>query len=108
MKSPEDTRQEIEQQLNFSTDNDMVEAVAYNIWGAAVTTTRAFKKVQVRIDPGTQRVFVVVQLRYLANRMERFHEFWIKRCEDKCRKFIPAGWKILTYYGRGGKDGYEG
>ncbi len=103
----EEARRRLEQQLNFSTDSQMAEMVAYNIWGAAVTTTRAFKNVQVKIDPGTCRVFIVVQLRWFAKKLERFHDFWLKKCEQRCMQQVPTGWRLLVYYERKNKDGHE-
>jgi len=94
----DDEGDKLRQQLNFSTDREMVEQVAYGIWACAVSTTRAFGKIQVRVDPGTQRVFVVVQLRWIGKKLKRFHNFWLERCEKKCRENTPPGWKLLAYY----------
>ena len=89
----------------ISTSMDMTEMVSYNIWGAAVTTTRAFEKVTLKIDTNTSRVFVSVKLRWWATfkKMEPLQHAWLVRCEKRVIEHLPTGWKCLVYYERGAK-----
>jgi hypothetical protein len=79
---------------------DMTEMVSYNIWGAVVTTTRAFKSVSLKVDANTQRVFVSIALRWWTKygKFKKLRDFWLKRAETRCREMVPSGWKLLIYY----------
>jgi hypothetical protein len=83
-----------------SSQTEMTEIVSYNIWGAAVTTTRAFDKVTLKLDANTCRVFVCVSLRWWArfDKFKRLQDAWIKHCERRVEECLPTGWKSLVYY----------
>ena len=91
----------IEEDLNTKMGAmNMAEQVNYAIWGAAVTTTRAFDKVTLTIDPNINRVFVKIKLRWFANskRLKRLHDAWLARAERRCKEHLPENWKLLVYY----------
>jgi len=101
-------REELETHLNLISGGDeVVKQVTYLIWGAVVSTTRAFGRVKIKIDPETQRVFLAIELRWWArsNRLLKIHKYWLAKAERKCKPHIPAGWKSLFYYRRGNDDG---
>lgn len=76
------------------------EDVNYAIWGAAVTTTRAFEKVTLTVDANTNRVFVKIKLRWVARhkRLAPLHQAWLARAERRCKEYLPTNWRILVYY----------
>ena len=90
----------------------MTEQMAYSLWGAVITTTKAFEKAEVRLDANISRVFIAVRVRWWArfDRMQPLREFWIKRAEARAREFLPTGWRLLVYYGEPGisKDAGSG
>lgn len=85
--------------------SEMVNMLSYAIWGAAVTTTRAFDKVTLKIDADTSRIFVTIQLRWWAKfkKFELLHEAWLRRARKRVEEQTPEGWKVLVYYDRGNK-----
>jgi hypothetical protein len=89
----------------IATSMDMSEMLSYSIWGAAVTTTRAFEKVTLRVDTNSNRIFVSVKLRWWATfeKFKRLQDAWLSRCEDRVKEHIPEGWKVLVYYERSKK-----
>lgn len=86
--------------------SDMSEQIAYALWGAVITTTKGFEKVEVRMDANISRIFVAVRVRWWARfeRMRPLREFWIRRAEIKARQYLPTGWRLLVYYGEPGAD----
>lgn len=84
----------------MSSSMDMTELVSYNIFGAAVTTTRAFEKISLKIDSNGSRVYVTIRLRWWAKykKFEMLRDAWLRRAESRCTEHLPAGWKILCYY----------
>ena len=95
---------DIREELNYQTSDEMVSQMAYIIWGAVASTTRAFYKVSMRIDPLTKRIFLSVRLRWWAKwkKLELFRKYWLAKAERKAKRHIPEGWKELIYYERGG------
>jgi hypothetical protein len=81
------------------------EMQGYAILGAAMTATRAFDKVSLKIDANTQRIFVAITLRWWAKykKMEKLRQAWLGRAERRCRECLPEGWRLLVYYDRGSK-----
>ena len=79
---------------------DMTEILSHNIWGAAVTTTRAFEKVVLKVDTNTNRIFISVQLRWWARfkRFDLLKKAWLTRAEQRVKEQVPEGWKFLIYY----------
>jgi hypothetical protein len=102
--------EDLEGQMNEAVSRlsggfEAAEITSYAIWGAAVTATRAFEKVAVKIDPNTARIFVSIELRWWA-RFKRFallQSAWLKRAEKRCKEHTPDGFKILVYYDKGKK-----
>ena len=86
--------------------DDMANQAAELVWGSVATTTRAFEKVEVKIDPGSRRVFLSISLRWWARhkRFELFRKYWMAKAERRSKPFIPSGWKPLIYY----KEGQSG
>ena len=74
--------------------------VSYMIWGAAVTATRAFESVSIRVDPVTNRVFVKIKLRWFARskKFQKLHDAWLARAERRCKEQLPENWRMLVYY----------
>lgn len=93
-------KEELEAALHQVSPTDEASKVSYFIWGAAVTTTRAFENVQLRVDPDSNRVFVKVKLRWFAKsaKFKMLHNAWLARAERRCREHLPEGWKLLIYY----------
>lgn len=98
---------EFEQKMNeaatrISGGFEASEMTSYAIWGAAVTATRAFDKVTVKIDPNTVRIFIAIELRWWARfkKFETLQRVWLARAEKRCKEFAPDGWKLLVYYDR--------
>lgn len=84
--------------------HDTTNALSYMIFGAAVTATRAFEKVTLKIDVRSNRIFVQVRLRWFF-RTKLFKYFfkwlkpaWLNRAERRCAEQAPSGWKLLCYY----------
>ena len=92
--------EDLEEFLNLSTSDEQVKQIAWLIWGAVVSTSRAFKKVAVKIDPETQRVFLSVELYWWAKskRLEILRKYWLAKADRKCQPHVPTGWKKLIYY----------
>lgn len=84
----------------ISTPFDMSEMLSHNIWGAAVTTTRAFEKVTLKIDTNTNRIFVSINLRWWAKfkKFDLLKKAWLRRAEDRIKEHAPEGWRLLIYY----------
>jgi hypothetical protein len=99
-------RDEIEQNLNLVSGEQMAEMVSYLIWGSVVSVTRAFSSVAVKIDAITQRVFVCIDLRWWAKmkRLAPIRRYWLVQAEKRSTVHIPQGWRSLYYY-KGGIDG---
>lgn len=103
-----DENENIKNQLNqtaagISNPIDMSEMLSHNIWGAAVTTTRAFEKVTLKVDTNSNRIFVSIQLRWWARykRFDLLKRLWLKRAEDRVKEQVPEGFKSLVYYDKG-------
>jgi hypothetical protein len=109
-----DELNEIEAAFRYAGQSmaSMTEQMAYSLWGAVVTTTKAFEKAEVRLDANISRVFIAVRVRWWArfDRMKPLREFWIKRAETRAREYLPTGWRLLVYYGEPGisKDAGSG
>lgn len=86
----------------FAGPSGMNEQIAYAVWGAVVTATKAFLKTEVKIDVATQRLFVVITLRRFARsqRLALFHKAWLTKAETRARGYLPQGWRLLIYYER--------
>lgn len=86
--------------MAFAGPSGMNEQIAYSIWGAVATATKAFLKAEVKIDVTIQRVFVTVTLKRWAKhpRLKLFHDAWLRKAETRAREFVPQAWRILVYY----------
>jgi len=86
----------------LSSSMDMTEMVSYNIFGAAITTTRAFQSVALKVDSNASRVYVTLRLRWWARykRFEALQTAWLMRAEKRCAEHVPPGWSMLVYYDR--------
>jgi hypothetical protein len=89
----------------ISSSFDQNEMVTYNIWAAAVSTTRAFEKVEIKINAQTSRIFVVIHLRWWG-RLKRFkkleviRQIWLKKASKRVKEQIPQGWNFLCYFAK--------
>ena len=97
------SREDLEDQMNSLKgfpSFEMAELVTHGIWGAVVTTTRAFGKVELKVDTNSNRVFVKIELRWLFKnkRFQKLHVAWLKRAETRCKEHLPQGWRALIYY----------
>jgi hypothetical protein len=102
--SETDLNEELNSRMGLTTAQGMVEQVSYMIFGAAVTTTRAFSKVVVKIEPEVNRIFVSITLRWPFQDYKKFEilrQSWLKRAEERCQEQVPPGWKLLCYYTKG-------
>ena len=79
------------------------EQVAYALWGAVITTTKAFERAEVTVHPEVQRVMLKVTLRWWARftKFEKARRFWLRRAEHRAKPYCPEGWKLLIYFGEG-------
>jgi len=100
-------REDLETELNsISAKNvgsfQMGDTLTFLIWGAVVATTRAFKKVSLKIDTNTNRIFISVQLAWWAKfpRLSKFRDLWLRKAESACKSIVPEGWRTLVYYER--------
>jgi hypothetical protein len=101
MSQNEDFEHEMSQRLGqMSASHDVAAQVSYMIFGAAATTTRAFEKVVVKVEPGLNRVFVAITLRWFAKykKMKPLREAWLRRADQRCKEHAPTGYKVLCYY----------
>ena len=91
---------------NLASPNDMVNQVSFLIFGAAMTTTRAFKGVRLKVDPETNWVFVSITLRWWAkfDKFKRLHEAWLRIAQKRCVEHAPEGWRVLCFYERKEKN----
>ena len=84
---------------------DQNEMVTYNIWAAGVSTTRAFERVEVKINAETSRIFVIIHLRWWGQlkfkKLELIRQIWLKRASKKVKEQIPSGWNYLVFYHKG-------
>jgi len=80
------------------------EQVSFIVWGAAVSTTRAFENVTIKIDPDNIRIFVAIRLRWWAkfDKFKPIHDAWLRIAEKRCKEHGPSGWKYLVYYEKKG------
>ena len=93
----------------ISSSFDQNEMVTYNIWAAAVSTTRAFEKVEIKINAQTSRIFVVIHLRWWGKfkikKMDLIRGIWLKKASSRVKQQIPSGWNFLVYYAKEGNEG---
>ena len=105
--SQEELDNEISNRVSqLSGSHNMAEQVSYMIFGAAVTTTRAFRKVVIKVEPELNRVFVSVRLRwpFQGKRFKPLQDAWLKRAEKRCKEHCPTGWRMLIYYTQGDSE----
>jgi hypothetical protein len=78
----------------------MVEQITYFIFGAVVTTTRGFGKVEINVSEETKRIFVKIHLKWMVNtkKMKKIHDIWLRRAESNIKQYVPDGYKTLVYY----------
>jgi len=104
--SQEELDDELGQRVaQLQSSHGMTEAVSYNIWGAAVTATRAFDKVTIKLEPALNRIFVSIQLRWWASfgKFKPLHKAWLHRAEKRCQEQCPPNWRLLVFYEKGDK-----
>jgi hypothetical protein len=104
----DDLQDELNNKVNqISSGFQAAEMMSYAIWGAAVTTTRAFEKVSMKIDPNTHRIFVAITVRWWARykKFKPLRDAWLRMAEKRCTEQLPENWKILVYYTDGEKGG---
>lgn len=102
----EEQNERLRSDLNQYLDSDeMVSTAVYMIFGAVMSSARAYEGCQIKIDPKTKRIFVAIQLRWWAKykKLKKLQKYWLAKTERKAKKFIPNGFKTLYYYG-GGDD----
>ena len=87
---------------NFVGASQQAEMVSYLIFGAVVSTTRAFKSASLKIDTDNNRVYVAVTLRWFfsSKRFHALHDIWLARAERKAKPLLPTGWRLLVYYAK--------
>jgi len=104
--NPENLRDSLNNiSTEISSASEMAEQVTFLMFGAVVTTTRAFDKVKIKVDSATNRVFIAVSLKWWANhkRLEKLHKVWLRLAESRCKEVTPENWKVLIYIDRGNK-----
>jgi len=92
-------RDKIEYEL--SNPSDMAEHICYLLYGAVVTTTRGFSKVEVKPVLDVKLIFIVIDLRWVVNhhKMKKIHDVWLVRAEKNCKPYIPENFKLRIRYG---------
>lgn len=83
------------------TDADgMVEQMTYMMFGAVVTTTKAFENVEIKLNADSQRIFISITIRWFAKfkKFETLRKYWLAKAERRVQKYAPKGWRILIYY----------
>jgi hypothetical protein len=87
----------------ISSADEMVEQMSFMIFGAVVTTTKAFGDVEIKLNSESQRVFISITLRWFARikRLESFRKYWLAKAERRAQKYVPKGWRMLCYYKQG-------
>jgi len=93
-------REQLKANLSQITGTEYSETVAFFIWGSVVSSSRAFKNVNVKIDVTTQRVFISIELKWWAKvrKFNLFRDYWLAKAERKLKPHIPKGWRFLVYY----------
>lgn len=96
-------REELENKLNMNSSMDMVEQVTYLMYGAVVTSTKAYKGAEIKIDPNTQMIFVKIKVRWWAKfkKFEKIRRYLLNKTEESVSKFVPQGFRLLVYYEEG-------
>ena len=87
----------------MSPDTSLVsDQISYAVWGAVVTSCKAFGRVKLNVHAETNRIFAEIELRWWARmkRLEPFRRFWIKRAEKAAKEYVPNGWRLLVYYAK--------
>jgi len=86
--------------IPLSYSGDMVKQVSYMIWGQAVSTTKAFKEVEVRVATETNMIFIKITLKWWARfkKAGSIREWWLRQAEMRARVFLPYGWRLVAYY----------
>jgi len=102
----DDIDQEISSRLGLgqiASQGGQTDEVSYMIWAAAVSTTRAFDKVSLKVDPNSNRIFVAIKLRWWAKfqKFKILHDSWLRIAEGRCKEVTPDGFKLLVYYDKG-------
>ena len=92
------------------TSNEQIQQVNYFIFSAVVTVSSAFGNVSVRVEPNVDIIVVKINLRWLARRklkwlrlhnfMEWQREQWRLEAIEKCKEFVPNGFRLWLYYER--------
>jgi len=92
--------EQLSEYLGIKSQDDMIEQVSYLIWGAVVTTTKAFAKVEIKIDSNSNRIFISIGLRWWAKfkRFELLRKYWLAKAERRASKHVMNNWKSLIYY----------
>jgi hypothetical protein len=93
-----DLREQLEYDL--ANPDNMVEQITYLIFGAVITTTRGFAKVEINVSEETKRIFIKVHLKWMVNtkRMKKIHDIWLRRAELNIKEYVPDGYRALIYY----------
>ena len=94
--------EEIDRALSMTNPHSMGEDVSYMIWGAVATTTRAFGNVRLKVSAVNCMVFVEITLRWWARfeKLEKLRELWLKTAENRARRVLPTGWRLVVHYGK--------
>jgi hypothetical protein len=84
---------------------DQTEETSFAIWGAAASVTRAFDKVEVRLAPEANRIFVVIHLRWWIKRIpfkkfDLIKQIWLNKAIKNVKLTAPQGFNTLVYYGK--------
>lgn len=83
---------------------DQTEETSFAIWAAAISVTRAFERVEIKIAPEANRIFVVIYLRWWAKvkwkKFDLIRTIWLNKAIKNVKQTAPEGFRTLVYYGK--------
>jgi hypothetical protein len=95
--------EDIHQQLR-GVMGDQTEETSFAIWASAASVTRAFEKVEVKVAPEANRIFVIIHLRWWAKvkwkKFDLIRIIWLNKAIKNVRLTAPQGFSTLCYYSK--------
>lgn len=92
--------------LQAGNSIEMLTQMYQGVFAATAIASRAFGHIKINVSVETQRIFIVVRLRWFARTdwiflsrwLQRKRDRWLVDAERNCRKILPDGMKLTIYY----------
>jgi hypothetical protein len=86
----------------FDDLSDMHQRVSFMIFGSVITSTRAFKSVNIQVVSKASLVIAKVKIGgiFAWRLFKPLHLIWLRRAELAAVPHVPKGWRLLICYDR--------